>query len=66
MARPSALARRVLLGLVVAIAFVFAIWRVWGVDARTLLEFLGGSVLLVLITLVPAFLVVALFRWLKR
>jgi hypothetical protein len=64
--RPSALTRRVLIGVALAIAFVFAMWRAWGVDTWTLLEFLAGSVMFVLITMVPAFVVVAIFRMLKR
>ena len=58
--------RRVLLGVAVAVAFVYAIWRYWGLDTRTLLEFFTGSILLVLITAIAAFVMVAIIRLLKR
>ena len=57
--------RRVLLGAALAIAFVIAVWRTWGVDEAMLLEFFAGAIVLVLMMVVPAFIVVAIVRLLK-
>lgn len=63
--RVSPIARRVLLGVVLAIAFVIAVWRAWGMDAHTLFEYFTGSIVLVLVMAVPAFMVVAIIRLLR-
>ena len=57
--------RRVLLGAALAIAFVIAMWRFWGVDEETLLEFFTGAIVLVLMMAVPAFIAVAIMRLLR-
>ncbi len=57
--------RRVLLGVAVAVAFVLTIWRSWGLDTRTLLEFFTGSILLVLSTMIAAFILVAIIRFIR-
>ncbi len=58
--------RRVLLGVAIAVVFVLTIWRSWGLDTQTLLEFFTGSILFVLITMIAAFIMVAIIRLVKR
>ena len=64
--RRRALQRRVLLGTITLLAFMWALWDVWGVPLSLFLEALVGIALMIGAAVVLGALLGALLAWLRR
>ena len=65
-ARSRALRKRIFLGTVVVIAFLWAIWDAWGLGQSAFLQIVVGTLLLVLGLAVLGALAGTLLGWLRR
>ena len=65
-ARSRALRKRIALGTVVVIAFLWAIWDAWGLGQSAFVSIVVGTLLLVLGLALLGALAGALLRWIRQ
>ncbi|TVS16219.1 MAG: hypothetical protein EA417_11090 [Gammaproteobacteria bacterium] len=64
--RLRVLRRRIVLGTLAVLALFFAFWRAWELESRLFLEFLVGSVLLVVVMAVVGAAVALCIGWIRK
>lgn len=65
-ARSRALRKRIALGTLVVIAFLWAVWDAWGLGQSAFISIIVGTLLLVLALAVLGALAGALLHWIRR